>query len=76
MREFPQDAPAVVARSFNYENGARQQPHSHERIQLMYSPTGIMRVMTEDGAWMLAPMRALWIPAGVTHEVKLSLIHI
>nr|WP_315846606.1 helix-turn-helix transcriptional regulator [uncultured Achromobacter sp.] len=71
MREFPQDAPAVVARSFNYENGARQQPHSHERIQLMYSPTGIMRVMTEDGAWMLAPMRALWIPAGVTHEVKM-----
>lgn len=71
MREFPLDAPPVVARSFHYEDGQRQEPHSHERIQLMYSPTGIMRVMTEDGAWLLAPMRALWIPPGVAHEVRM-----
>mgnify|MGYP002040886621 FL=1 len=71
MREFPSEAPPVVARSFHYEDGQRQEPHSHERIQLMYSPTGIMRVMTEDGAWLLAPMRALWIPPGVAHEVRM-----
>jgi AraC-like DNA-binding protein/quercetin dioxygenase-like cupin family protein len=70
-REFAHDAPPLVVRAFDYASGARQQPHCHERIQLMYSPHGLMRVSTEKGAWTLAPMRALWIPAGVTHEVRM-----
>ncbi|MGY2235592.1 AraC family transcriptional regulator [Pseudomonas gingeri] len=70
-REFPEDAPPLVVRAYDYASGARQQPHSHARIQLMYSPRGLMRVTTETGAWTLAPMRALWIPAGVTHEVRM-----
>ncbi|KPA94039.1 AraC family transcriptional regulator [Pseudomonas asplenii] len=70
-REFPEDAPPLVVRAYDYASGARQQPHSHARIQLMYSPRGLMRVSTETGAWTLAPMRALWIPAGVTHEVRM-----
>jgi len=70
-KEFPLDAPPVVVRAFEYASGAQQHPHSHERIQLMYSPRGLMRVSTQKGAWTLAPMRALWIPAGVTHEVRM-----
>jgi len=70
-KEFADDAGPLVVRAFDYASGARQQPHCHERIQLMYSPHGLMRVSTEKGAWTLAPMRALWIPAGVTHEVRM-----
>jgi AraC-like DNA-binding protein/quercetin dioxygenase-like cupin family protein len=70
-KEFADDAAPLVVRAYDYASGARQQPHCHERIQLMYSPRGLMRVSTETGAWTLAPMRALWIPAGVTHEVRM-----
>jgi len=70
-KEFADDDPALVVRAFEYASGARQQPHSHQRIQLMYSPQGLMRVSTETGAWTLAPMRALWIPPGITHEVRM-----
>ncbi|KAF1030633.1 MAG: HTH-type transcriptional regulator NimR [Pseudomonas sp.] len=70
-KEFADDEPPLVVRAFEYASGARQQPHSHQRIQLMYSPRGLMRVSTETGAWTLAPMRALWIPPGITHEVRM-----
>lgn len=71
QKEFADDAPALVVRAYDYASGARQQPHTHERIQLMYSPKGLMRVSTPTGAWTLAPMRALWIPPGVIHEVRM-----
>lgn len=71
MKEFPVTAPSVVARTFNYASGERQQAHQHERVQLMYSPCGIMRVTMADCAWTLAPMRALWIPVGAVHSVRM-----
>jgi AraC-like DNA-binding protein len=47
-------------------------PHSHRRSQLLYSMTGVMTVGTEQGSWVVPPERAVWIPAGVTHEFKVT----
>ena len=30
-----------------------------------------MLVLSEDGGWVVLPQRAVWIPAGVTHQVRM-----
>ena len=55
-----------------FPDGFRNQPHSHERGQLIFSTTGVMSVTTGRGAWVVPPNRAVWMPAGVTHQVGMS----
>jgi AraC-like DNA-binding protein len=47
-------------------------PHSHPRAQLIYAADGVMRVISPQGAWVVPPLRAVWIPAGIEHEVRMS----
>jgi AraC-like DNA-binding protein len=47
-------------------------PHSHPRAQLIYAADGVMRVISPLGAWVVPPLRAVWIPAGIEHEVRMS----
>jgi AraC-like DNA-binding protein len=60
---------AVMARGSAYPNGHRVIWHSHEQGQLFYPMDGAARVLTPLGSWMLPPMRAIWLPPGVNHEV-------
>ena len=43
---------------------------THPRAQLLYAVEGVMRVSTPSGFWAL-PLRALWVPSGVPHEVEM-----
>lgn len=43
--------------------------HRHEVAQLLFASRGMMRVTTDDGAWIVPPERAVWLPAGFAHEV-------
>lgn len=61
----------VVARGMDYPAGARVAPHFHARAQLLSGSTGVVMVETPQGAWMMPPQRGLWIPAGVTHSVRM-----
>jgi AraC-like DNA-binding protein len=40
--------------------------------QLAYASQGVMTVVTAHGAWIIPPHRAVWIPAGVAHSVRMS----
>jgi AraC-like DNA-binding protein len=42
--------------------------HVHERGQLSFAHSGVMKVTTDDGSYFLPPNRAIWIPAGVRHQ--------
>jgi len=46
--------------------------HAHKRGQLLYAATGVVTVITDEGSWVVPPRRALWIPAGIAHEVRMS----
>ena len=64
------DAPrpvAVLARTI--EAGHRIPFHLHRRGQLLHAVSGIMRVETEDAAWIVPPARALWLPPRWPHSV-------
>lgn len=59
----------VVAIGTDYAHGHLLARHTHRRAQLLYGATGVMQVRTHDGSWVVPPQRAVWIPAGVAHEV-------
>lgn len=46
--------------------------HSHRRNQLLYASTGVITTVTSEGSWVVPPRRALWIPAGIAHEVHMG----
>lgn len=43
--------------------------HCHERAQLLYAAQGVMSIVTDDASFVIPPQRAIWMPAGVFHEV-------
>jgi AraC-like DNA-binding protein len=45
--------------------------HRHRRGQLLYAAKGVVAVRTAQGAWVAPPERAVWIPGGVPHSVKM-----
>ncbi len=43
--------------------------HRHFRAQLVFASEGVMTVTTAAGTWVVPPQQAVWVPAGVDHEV-------
>jgi AraC-like DNA-binding protein len=64
-------AHAIVC-TFPMPVGTRFAWHAHDEHQLAWSPEGVLVVRTENGSYVLPPARALWIPAGVSHETQAS----
>jgi AraC-like DNA-binding protein len=55
-----------------YTNGHVIRTHSHPWHQLTFAPRGVMTVRTPDGAWIVPPHRAVWVPAHTRHSVEMS----
>lgn len=45
--------------------------HCHAQDQLIYAATGVIRVCSDAGNWVISCGRALWVPAGVSHEIRM-----
>ncbi|MDH1264823.1 helix-turn-helix transcriptional regulator [Pseudomonas sp. GD03944] len=43
--------------------------HSHPWVQLSYAIQGVLHVHTAAGSFVAPPQRAIWVPAGLEHEV-------
>ncbi len=43
--------------------------HRHRSHQLTFAVHGLLTMGIDDGVWVVARSRALWIPAGVPHDV-------
>jgi quercetin dioxygenase-like cupin family protein len=46
--------------------------HFHDSDQLVYAARGVMTVKTGAGMWVVPTQRAVWIPAGTPHTIKMS----
>ncbi len=67
-----QDLPQTVgAMSKKFEDGYEIALHHHERDQLLYATSGIMRLRTEREAWIVPSDNAVYIPANVLHAVTM-----
>ncbi|MGR3965988.1 AraC family transcriptional regulator [Pseudomonas sp. 910_23] len=53
-----------------YPRGLYVEPHRHEWGQLLYAMSGVMWVETPREALIVAPQRAVWLPPGVEHGIR------
>lgn len=60
----------VVALADEYPAQFVDPRHRHSRGQLLYAAAGVMSVVTDDANYVIPPQRAIWVPAGVFHEVS------
>ena len=60
----------VVVRVSEYPAGYSSDHHWHARGQLVYACDGVVKVTTEQGAWIVPQHRAVWIPAKIEHQIE------
>jgi AraC-like DNA-binding protein len=61
----------VVALKNDYVDRHVIPPHHHRRDQLLHGTSGVVMLATAQGTWVMPPERAMWIPAGVEHTVRM-----
>ncbi len=62
----------IVAMAKEFPDGHLIAFHQHSRTQLLYASSGVMTVTTEMGLWVVPPLRAVWIPAHISHQIHAS----
>lgn len=53
------------------QSGDSLPQHSHEEGQLTFAASGIVQIYTDAGVWVVPPLLAAWIPAGVRHRLEI-----
>lgn len=66
------DAKVMQTLIDDYRHGDVVGSHCHAEAQLLYATRGVMYVCTEQGSWAIPSGHALWVPAGVAHEIRMS----
>jgi AraC-like DNA-binding protein len=62
---------AARALSTTYSSGYVLHPHTHAAHQLLFASSGAMTVTGVRTSWMIPPGRAVLIPAGVPHSIRM-----
>ena len=62
---------AVRSLATNYASGYRIEPHQHPWHQFLYAVSGAMTVSTGRSSWMIPTGRAVFIPAGSAHAIRM-----
>ena len=44
--------------------------HTHEDAQLTFAASGMVQIHTDAGRWLVPPLLAVWVPAGVPHRAE------
>ncbi|MDQ8755263.1 helix-turn-helix transcriptional regulator [Sphingosinicella sp. LHD-64] len=68
------DEPFLIVRTLasNARAGEMVDRHRHDWHQLIYASAGVLHVSTERGAWIAPPHWAIWVPAGVEHDIRFA----
>lgn len=56
----------------DYGHGDVVGSHCHAEGQLIHATCGVMMVGTALGDWVIPTGHALWVPAGVAHEIRMT----
>ncbi|MBK4994701.1 AraC family transcriptional regulator [Pseudomonas sp. S37] len=62
----------MQALGMDYGHGDEVPSHCHTEDQLIYAASGVMRVSSEEGNWVIPGGHALWVPAGVSHAIRMQ----
>ena len=70
MTEIELETSPIAGRATDFPAGWHIEPHAHSKHQLIYAVQGVMVVQAEAGRWVVPPTRAIWMRAGMTHEIR------
>ena len=62
----------MQALEMDYGNGEEVASHCHAEDQLIYAASGAMRGSSGGGGWVTPGGHALWMPAGVSHAIRME----
>src|ERR1700683_1087966 len=62
---------AVRSLATGYSSGHIIEPHQHDWHQLLYACAGAMTVHAGRSSWMIPPGKAVFIPAGRSHSIRM-----
>lgn len=54
--------------AFHFDHAETTTPHTHTRGHLVHAASGVLSLITDDGAWIGPPNRVAWVPAGAEHR--------
>lgn len=63
---------AVIPYAHYYRHGEHEHWHTHPCDQLIHTLSGVIRVETQQGMWIVPPGRGVWIPAQVSHALRID----
>ena len=72
-RQFLPDPDGYPVRGLavTYPDGHWLNTHTHPWAQLVYAASGVMQVTTPGAAWLVPPTRAIWVPGGTPHGIRM-----
>lgn len=62
----------LVPLAHDYHHGEGEDWHSHHCAQLLHTLSGVVRVETHKGYWIVPPSRGVWLPAGTRHRLQMT----
>ena len=62
----------VASVAHDFRHGQSLAEHAHPEDQLLFASNGVMTVHTTNGLFVVPPLRAVWIPAGIAHSIVMS----
>jgi len=62
----------LVPLAHDYQHGESEPLHHHDCAQLLHSLSGVIKVTTDAGSWIVPPGRGVWLPAGVRHALQIT----
>lgn len=62
----------LVPFAHDYVHGDSEPWHEHDCAQLLHALSGVVRVDTASGCWVVPPGRGVWLPAGTRHSLRIT----
>lgn len=69
-RDYEQATSPLGVMPKDYPDGFTVGWHAHRRGQLIHAVSGLMKVRTADGFWLVPPLHALWMPPNLMHDMQ------
>ena len=67
----PKPGVSVATLAYEYTPGFLVPEHAHGADQLIYAIRGAMEVHAGQSVWLIPPHFALWIPARISHRIRM-----
>jgi AraC-like DNA-binding protein len=73
MRQVdPKPGVSIATLAYDYPAGYRVPEHAHVSNQLIYATHGVMEISARQSLWITPPNFAIWIPARMPHQIRMS----